>query len=198
MGTTDGWTQLAPSKPNIARLAGGLLHGGEVVVVGDGAHQPEREHAGGLGGVMHHQLGEMQHLRRRLGAERGGEVLAAGGQRIDRAASPPRSTARRAPRRDPRSSARAASARGRTHARSPSRNPESAASARASAHLRHEQAERPGPARRLGIEPDQVGIGVDAHEYDGAALGRPTRRLRPARRAPPPSARARRRPRDRG
>ncbi len=66
-----------------ARLARGLLHGGEIVVVGDGAHQPEREDAGGLGGEMHHQLGKMQHLRRRLGAERGREVLAAGDQRAD-------------------------------------------------------------------------------------------------------------------
>ncbi len=35
-------------------------------------------------------------------------------------------------------------------------------------HLRHEQAERAGTARRIGVGADHVDIGVDAHEDDRA------------------------------
>ena len=68
------------------RLVGAFLDRSEVAIVGDRAQQPEREHAGCLCGQMDQQLGEVQNLRRRLGVERGREILAAGDQRKARAA----------------------------------------------------------------------------------------------------------------
>ena len=119
---------------------------------------------------MHQQLGEMQRLRRRLGIERGGKVLAARDQ--------PKDARRRGGNRAGiEHRARVLDHGNERHLGAADAALQLLQQLRERAQpgrlprLRHQEAEGSGARGRLGVEPPERVLGIDAHEYLCAALG---------------------------